>query len=329
MPSILTGVQSDKLLTVNNLSKWFEIRKWGFVHVGFIRAVDQVSFDLATSEAITVVGESGCGKSTLGRTVLGLYPPTKGEILFEGTPIQRLGRQYHSQVGFVQQDPYGALPPFMDIHRILLEPMVINNTGSPNERETRIKEAMTRVKLTPVEDFLSKFPHMLSGGQQQRVVIARALVTGPKFIVADEPVSMLDASVRVEILTLFRALQEEYDIGVIYITHDLSTVRYFSERGFVMYAAQIVEKADIDELIRNPLHPYTRALLNAIPDPDPSNATTFRDVPPGEPPSLLRPPSGCRFHPRCQSMIKGLCEVEEPPEFVPEPEHVVKCWLYQ
>ncbi len=329
MPSILTGVQSDKLLRVNNLSKWFEIRKWGFVHVGFIRAVDQVSFDLATSEAITVVGESGCGKSTLGRTVLGLYPPTKGEILFEGEPIQQLGRRYHSQVGFVQQDPYGALPPFMDIHRILLEPMVINDTGNPNEREERIREAMTKVKLTPVDDFLSKFPHMLSGGQQQRVVIARALVTGPKFIVADEPVSMLDASVRVEILTLFRALQEEYRIGVIYITHDLSTVRYFSERGFVMYAAQIVEKADINELIRNPLHPYTRALLNAIPDPDPSNAATFRDVPPGEPPSLLRPPSGCRFHPRCQSMIKGLCESKEPPEFEPEPQHIVKCWLYQ
>lgn len=327
MPPVLE--KTGKLLVVKNLRKWFEIRKWGFVHVGFVRAVDGVSFDLGQGEAITVVGESGCGKSTLGRTVLGLYPPTEGEILFAGTPINRLGRGYHSQVGFVQQDPYGALPPFMDLHRILLEPMIINKIGAPKERENRIREVMSEVKLTPAEDFLTKFPHMLSGGQQQRAVIARALVTDPKLVVADEPVSMLDASVRVEILTLFRDLQKEYNLGVIYITHDLSTVRYFSERGFVMYAAQIVEKAEIKDLIRDPLHPYTRALLNAIPDPDPVNATVFRDVPRGEPPSLLNPPAGCRFHPRCPSAITGLCDVEEPPEFAPKPGHLVKCWLYR
>ncbi len=319
----------DTLLEVKGLRKWFEVRKWGFVHVGFIRAVDGVSFELGQKEAITIVGESGCGKSTLGRTVLGLHPPTEGEIIFSGKHIKELGHRYHSQVGFVQQDPYGALPPFMDLHRILLEPMIVNKYKTPREREERIRAVMNEVKLTPVDDFLTKFPHMLSGGQQQRAVIARALVTEPKLMVADEPVSMLDASVRVEILTLFRELQKEYDIGVIYITHDLSTVRYFSERGFVMYAAQLVEKAPIKELIHDPLHPYTQALLNAIPDPDPANATVFRDVPPGEPPSLLNPPTGCRFHPRCPHKIAGLCDREEPPEFEPKPGHFVKCWLYR
>ena len=319
----------DTLLEVKGLRKWFEVRKWGFVHVGFIRAVDGVDFELVQGEAVTIVGESGCGKSTLGRTVLGLHPPTEGEIIFSGKHIKELGRRYHSQVGFVQQDPYGALPPFMDLHRILLEPMIVNKYKTPREREERIRAVMNEVKLTPVDDFLTKFPHMLSGGQQQRAVIARALVTEPKLMVADEPVSMLDASVRVEILTLFRELQKEYDIGVIYITHDLSTVRYFSERGFVMYAAQLVEKAPIKELIHDPLHPYTQALLNAIPDPDPANATVFRDVPPGEPPSLLNPPTGCRFHPRCPHKIAGLCDREEPPEFEPKPGHFVKCWLYR
>ncbi|HRT31802.1 MAG TPA: ABC transporter ATP-binding protein, partial [Anaerolineae bacterium] len=176
---------------------------------------------------------------------------------------------------------------------------------------------------------LPKFPHMLSGGQQQRVVIARAMLLEPKLIVADEPVSMLDASVRVEILKLLRALQDRHHLAVIYITHDLSTVRYFSERIFVMYAGQAVEKSLIDDLIRNPLHPYTMALLSATSDPDADNATRFRDVPPGEPPSLVKPPTGCRFHPRCAYMMKGLCDVEEPPHFEPEPHHLVACWLHR
>lgn len=183
--------------------------------------------------------------------------------------------------------------------------------------------------MTPVSDFLSKFPHMLSGGQQQRMVIARAMIMKPKFLVADEPVSMLDASVRVEILKLLRGLQETYHLSVIYITHDLSTVRYFSERVFVMYAGKIIEKATITGLLRNPFHPYAAALLAATSEPDAKNALTYKEVPPGEPPSLVNPPSGCRFHPRCPKMIKGLCEVQDPPEFTPEPNHSVLCWLYQ
>ena len=188
---------------------------------------------------------------------------------------------------------------------------------------------MDEVRLTPVEDFLPKFPHMLSGGQQQRVVIARAMILRPKLLVADEPVSMLDASVRVEILELLHGLQRAQNLGVIYITHDLSSVRHFSERIFVMYAGKIIEKAEVHELIHNPLHPYTRALLAAIPDPDPENVHTFKPVPPGEPPSLVHPPAACRFHPRCPEFMKDLCDVQDPLEFEPRPKHFVLCWLYR
>jgi len=325
--------QEDVLLSVQDLRVWFELRRFGFGHAGYVRAVDGVTFDLHHSETIAIVGESGCGKSSLMKTILALHRPTAGELFFEGRRLNDLKGQelrlYRSQVGYIQQDPYGALAPFMSVQRILEEPQIINGIKSRSEREARIRNALEEVKMSPVEDFLPKFPHMLSGGQQQRVVIARAMLLEPKLIVADEPVSMLDASVRVEILKLLRALQDRHHLAVIYITHDLSTVRYFSERIFVMYAGQAVEKSLIDDLIRNPLHPYTMALLSATSDPDANNATRFRDVPPGEPPSLVKPPTGCRFHPRCAYMMKGLCDVEEPPHFEPEPHHLVACWLHR
>jgi len=323
------------LLSVRDLRTWYELKKWGFIHAGFVRAVDGVSFDLKEGEALTIVGESGSGKTTLIRTILGLVPPTEGKIIFAGERFDGRRRDrakslswLRSQVGFVQQDPYGALPPFMTVRRILQEPLAINRVRK-EEHEERIREVLEEVRLLPVEDFLPKFPHMLSGGQQQRLVIARAMILRPKLIVADEPVSMLDASVRVEILELMRKIQKDRNLGVIYITHDLSTVRYFSERVFIMYAAKLVEKTDVKEIVEDPLHPYTRALLAAIPDPDPENATRFKDVPPGEPPSLVRPPRGCRFHPRCPYIIEGTCDVEEPPEFEPKPGHLVECWLYR
>lgn len=315
------------LLSVKDLQTHFELRRGAFGRAGIVRAVDGVSFDLRHGEAIAVVGESGCGKSTLARTILGLYRPTKGTVLFEGRSLDGDLRWYRAQIGYVQQDPYGALPPFMDVHRILTEPLAINNFRG--DKEQRIREVLEEVKLTPVEDFLHKFPHQLSGGQQQRLVIARAMILKPKFIVADEPVSMLDASVRVEILELLRGLQRSYNLSVIYITHDLSTVRYFAERIFVMYAGKVIEKAPVPELLKNPLHPYTQALLAAIPDPDPQNAVTMKKVPPGEPPSLVNPPSGCRFHPRCPKFMAGLCDREVPPEFEPSAGHLVECWLYR
>ncbi len=326
-------MQDEPLLEVRDLHVWFGLRRWGFGHAGVVRAVDGVSFTLRPGEAAAVVGESGSGKSTLAKAILGLNRPAKGQVVFAGKPLDRLKpremRWYRSQLGYVQQDPYGALPPFMSVRRILGEPLVINKVGSKPEREQRIREALEEVKLTPVEDFLPKFPHMLSGGQQQRVVIARSTIMQPRLLVADEPVSMLDASVRVEILELLRNQQEAHNLLLIYITHDLSTARHFVQRILVMYAAKIVEQASVEQLLDNPLHPYTRALIAAIPEPDPENAATFKDVPPGEPPSLLHPPTGCRFHPRCPAFMKGICDVKEPPDFEPQLGHLVACWLYE
>ncbi|MDX1663790.1 MAG: ABC transporter ATP-binding protein [Candidatus Promineifilaceae bacterium] len=328
------GPEPAPLLSVHNLHVWYELRRWGFAHAGYVRAVDDVSFDLDRRESIAVVGESGCGKSSLMKTILGLVPITDGEIIFDGRSLGELSnndmrRWYRSQVGFIQQDPFGALPPFMSVQRILEEPLVINGVKDKKEREERVRQALTEVKLTPVEEVINKFPHMLSGGQQQRVVIARAMILGPKLLVADEPVSMLDASVRVEILTLLRSLQETHNLAVIYITHDLSTVRYFSEYIFVMYAGELVEMARVNDLLRKPQHPYTQALLEATSDPDPRNALVMRELPPGEPPSLVNPPAACRFHPRCPEFIEGVCDVKDPPYFVTEERHRVKCWLYE
>ena len=328
-------MKEETLLSVKDLRVWFVLKKWGLFNVGFVKAVDGVSFDLKKGEAITIVGESGSGKTTLLRTLLGLTTPTEGVTHFGGRRINgdrgQQGRDLtwlRSQVGYVQQDPYGALPPFMNVRRILMEPLVINRVPRL-EREQRIREALEEVRLIPVDDFLSKYPHMLSGGQQQRLVVARALLLHPMLIAADEPVSMLDASVRVEILELMGKIQKDHNLGVVYVTHDLSSVRYFSRRAFVMYAARLVEKADVAEIVHNPLHPYTRVLLNAIADPDPENVRNIRDIPPGEPPSLINPPNGCRFHPRCTHKIDGLCDVEDPPEFEPKPGHFTECWLYK
>jgi len=327
------AVDAGALLSVRNLRTEFELRRWVFARAGFVRAVDAVSFELKRGEAIAVVGESGCGKSSLAKTILGLYRPAQGEVLFEGKRLNSFNaeelRWYRSQIGYVQQDPYGALPPFMNVRRILEEPLIVNRLGGRAEKERRIREVLDEVRLTPADDLLPKFPHMLSGGQQQRVVIARAMILRPRLLVADEPVSMLDASVRVEILELLRRLQMAHHLGVIYITHDLSSVRHFSERIFVMYAGQIIEKADVHELIRDPLHPYTRALLAAISDPNPENVSAFKNVPRGEPPSLVQPPPACRFHPRCAEFMKGLCDVKDPPEFQPQPGHRALCWLYR
>ena len=330
----MADARSDgALLDVRGLRTHFELRRFGFIKVGTVRAVDGISFQLKQGEAVAVVGESGCGKSTLVKTLLGIHPPTEGEIIFDGRDISKFDaatlKWYRSRIGYVQQDPYGALPPFMPAHRILEEPLIINGVADKAERDERIRTVLTEVKLTPIEDILHKFPHMLSGGQQQRLVIARAMILNPKLILADEPVSMLDASVRVEILQILRRLQETHEIGVIYITHDLSTVRYFSERIFVMYGGKLIEHAGVRDLVHHPQHPYSQALLEAISDPDPVNATHMKKVPAGEPPSLINPPSGCRFHPRCPHHMPGVCDVEDPPHYLPRPDHWTACFLYR
>ena len=324
---------SEYVVDLQGLEVFFELRKFGFQHAGYVRAVDGVDLRLKRGETIAIVGESGCGKSSLMRTILRLNNPTGGKVFFDGRDITHLSanelKDIRRRIGYVQQDPYGAMPPFMDVRGILEEPLKINGVTDKAEREQRIHAVLEKVKMTPVEDYLTKFPHQLSGGQQQRIVIARAMILNPILLVADEPVSMLDASVRVEILKLLRSLQDEFNLAVIYISHDLATVRYFSEHIYVMYAGQIIEKADGDDLINETAHPYTHALLAATSDPDPKNVDEFQDVPPGEPPSLVNPPAGCRFHPRCRYMIPGLCDVERPPEFNLGNSHLVACWLFK
>ena len=317
------------MLEVKNLRKWFEIKK-GIARKLYVRAVDGVSFTLNKGETLALVGESGCGKTTLGKTVLRLYEPTDGKILFNGkdithTPHDKL-MWYRRETGLIQQDPFGALPAHFTIFKILEEPLIIHKMGSKEERREAVFKALEEVKLPP-EDFASKYPHMLSGGQMQRIAIARALILKPKLVVADEPVTMLDVSVRAEILSLMRELQRKFDMSLIYITHDLATTRFISDKIAIMYAGFIVEVAPIDTLLEDPAHPYSKALIKALPDPDPSNRRKLRDTPPGEPPSLITPPPGCRFHPRCPHVM-DICRREEPKPVDLGEGHIVKCWLY-
>jgi len=323
--------EGEMILTVEDLRKFFELRKGLFSKPVYVKAVDGVTFTLKKGESISLVGESGSGKTTLGKTILRLYEPTKGKIIFKDKDVTHLSSEslmwYRRETSLIQQDPYGALPSFLPIRRIIEEPLIIHKIGNKSERLKRVYDALSAVRLTPVEDFASKYPHMLSGGQLQRVAIARALVLEPELVIADEPVSMLDASVRIETLTLLRNLQETRKISFIYITHDLATTKYFSERLFIMYAGKILESGNIRDVIMKPLHPYTQALIKAIPDPDPENRKVLRDVPPGEPPNLIHPPSGCRFHPRCP-YVMDICRVEEPPIVEREKEGFVACWLH-
>ncbi len=323
-----------KLLELEELRKWFEIRR-GFLSssVYHVKAVDGVTFSLSEGKAVSLVGESGSGKTTLGKTIIRLYEPNGGRILFQEKDVTHLKannlKWYRRMTGLVQQDPFGAFASHFTVFRSLEEPLLIHNTIKlKEERAERVFRALEEVRLTPVEDFAYKYPHMLSGGQLQRVAIARAIILEPKLIVADEPVSMLDASVRIEILTLLRRLQERLSLGVIYITHDLATTRFFSEWALIMYAGHVMERASTQEILENPLHPYTRALLTATPEPNPDNRNRFKEVPPGEPPALIDPPENCRFSPRCPRAF-DKCFKEEPPEFEAAPGHWVKCWLYE
>jgi peptide/nickel transport system ATP-binding protein len=322
--------EREELLVVKDLRVWHPVRKL-FTTVGYIRAVDGVSFSVPRGKIVAIVGESGCGKTTLARAIMGLVPVTSGSIIFEGKDITKLPRTvvrrwYTRQVGLVQQDPYAAMPPFMNIKTILEEPMKIHKVPK-EERVKRIINMLTEVGLTPPEDFLYKYPHMLSGGQLQRVAIARALILYPKLVLADEPVSMLDASVRIEILSMFKELQEKYKTSVLYITHDFATAKYFSSEIMVMYAGQIVEIGDTRDVIRAPKHPYTEALINVLPDPDPQNRFTLKKTLPGEPPNLMRPPPGCRLSPRCPYVMER-CKTQEPPLLELPGNRKVKCWLY-
>ena len=323
---------TDKpLVAAENLKVYFPVRKL-FGVAGFVKAVDNVNLEIFRGETLALVGESGSGKTTLGRALIALVKPTGGKIYFDGLDITSMSEKQlktlRRRMGVIFQDPYSSINPGFTIYRAVEEPLVVNKIGSKSERRERVFKALSDVKLEPPEFFAYKYPHMLSGGQRQRVAIARALISNPEFIVADEPVTMLDASIRVELLLLLREVQQKYGTTMLYITHDMATAKYFSDRTAVIYAGKLVEVGPTRTVLSNPSHPYTKALIEAIPDPDPQNRLTFRKVILGEPPSLLDPPKGCRFHPRCPAFMPGVCDTREPEMYPVDSKVRVACFLY-
>ncbi|MEM3642086.1 MAG: ABC transporter ATP-binding protein [Candidatus Bathyarchaeia archaeon] len=302
----------DSVIELVNIKTYFYVTK-GLFKTLTVKAVDGVSLIIKKGETIAVVGESGSGKTTLGRTALKLVEPLSGKIIFEGRDITHTKADlkiFRRKAQMIFQDPFTSLNPYMTVKQIIEEPMIVHGY-SIEEREKKVLKALSDVRLLPCEEFLPKYPHMLSGGQRQRVGIARTLGLEPVFLVADEPVSMIDASSRAEILYLLRDLQKKYNMGVMYITHDIATAKYFSDNIAVMYLGKIVEYGSTKEVLRNPLHPYTDALIEAVPDPDPENRFKERRVIPGEPPSPINPPSGCGFSPRCPFAVEGCRETEQ------------------
>jgi len=326
---------NEHLIKVVDLKKYFPI-KLGFVQSLlskksiFVRAVDGVSFEIGKQEIYGLVGESGCGKTTTGRCILQLERPTAGKVYYKDIELSALTdeklRKIRKDIQIIFQDPYESLNPRMSVYDILAEPLNLQNiTEDPEETEKKVAEALEEMGLVPPEEFLYRFPHELSGGQRQRVAIARAFILEPKFIVADEPVSMLDASIRAEVTKLILHMVERLHCGFLYITHDIALAAYISNTIGVMYLGKLVETGTTKSVIKNPYHPYTQALINAVPVPDPT-VKRGEIVITGEVPSPVNPPSGCRFHPRCPYAM-DICKKEEPETIEVEKGHKVACHL--
>jgi peptide/nickel transport system ATP-binding protein len=326
------GVSSNgnPLVDVQRLKVYFAIKS-GVVldrHVGDIRAVDDVSFQIRRGETLGLVGESGCGKSTIGRTILRLYNPVDGRIVFDGEDITNLKerelRPLRRRMQMVFQDPYASLNPRHSIGRLVGEPMRVHRLTSRRGTDARVRELLAIVGLPP--DAISRYPHEFSGGQRQRIGVARALALNPDFVVADEPVSALDVSIQAQILNLLESLQREFDLTYLFIAHDLAVVRHISDRIAVMYLGSIVEVSPAAALYANPLHPYTIALLSAVPIPDPVVERQREAILlPGDLPSPANPPRACRFHTRCPYVQPTRCRDETPPLRELEPGHTVAC----
>ena len=304
----------EEILSVLNLTKYFVTRKGIFApSKKVIKAVDEISFSLKKGEVFVLAGESGSGKTTIARLILRAIEPDSGKIFFDGVEVGKESKNLTSlrmQCQIIPQDPYASINPRMKISDIIMEPLEIHRIGTRQERKKIVIDALREVRLEPAEEMYDKYPHMLSGGQRQRIVLARALVTKPQVIIADEPVSMLDLSVRAEVLELMKDLQKKYGISYIYITHDLSTARYLGQRIAIMYLGKIVETGPIDEVLLYPLHPYTQALLDAISEPDPENLNRDKKIRINEPLDV-DVYQGCRFRSRCPYAIEK-CK-DEPP----------------
>ena len=323
-------MSSDQVLVrVEQLKKHFPITQGIIIQkqVSAVKAVDGITFDIYRGETLGMVGESGCGKTTAGRTLLQLYRPTAGEVFFDGIELSSLKgealRKLRQRMQMIFQDPYASLNPRWTISRIIGEPMRVHNLNPGKARLERVRELLDLVQLNTL--YLNRYPHEFSGGQRQRIGIARALASDPEFIVCDEPISALDVSIQAQVVNLLEDLQQEFGLTYLFIAHDLSMVRHICNRVAVMYLGVIVELASRDELYDNPLHPYTQALLSAVPIPDPRETRARqRTILPGDPPSPIDPPTGCRFHPRCPIAME-ICSQQEPEWRESIPGHWTAC----
>jgi peptide/nickel transport system ATP-binding protein/oligopeptide transport system ATP-binding protein len=319
--------QNDKLLVVQDMVKYFPVKS-GLLQkvVAWVQAVDKVNFFVEAGETLGLVGESGCGKTTVGRTILRLIPATAGKVYFEGRDVFALGKAelkaLRSDMQIVFQDPYSSLDPRMPVGESIGEGLMVHGMKDRKVRNEVVTEMMSRVNLR--RDHMRRYPHEFSGGQRQRIGIARALTLRPKLIICDEPVSALDVSVQAQVLNILQDLQEELGLTYIFIAHDLSVVEHISDRVAVMYVGKMVELAEREELYKNPLHPYTQALMSAIPIADPGYKRD-RTILTGDVPSPLNPPTGCRFHPRCP-VVMDVCSEEEPVYQDVGAGHFVACW---
>ncbi len=316
-------IQDDYVLELNNIKKYFEphlslVQSLSGAEVKKIKAVDDVTLKLRRGEIFGLIGESGSGKTTIGKIAMKLHTPTDGTILYDGKDVTKSDKvrteKYRRQVQMIFQDPYASMNPRFKIRDVMEEPLIIHKIkGTRKENDEKIIKALREVKLNPPEEFMGRYPHMLSGGQRQRVATARTLILNPEIIVADEPVSMIDLSTRAEILHMMRDVQRKLGLTYLYITHDLSTARYFTDRIAVMYLGRIMEMGDADNVIDNPMHPYTQALIEAVPEPKPGMLEVIKKLPiSGEIPSPANIPQGCRFHTRCPYATEECSREKEP-----------------
>ncbi|MFX0069402.1 MAG: ABC transporter ATP-binding protein [Candidatus Hodarchaeota archaeon] len=331
------STEKDGLLRVENLKKWFPVRTGFFAglfskeHI-YAYAVDDITFNIRKGEILCLAGESGCGKTTVGRTILRLTEPTDGKVYFNGEDVfsadkERM-RKLRQKMQMIFQDPYESLNQRMTVFDIVAEPIKIHKLAkSSDDLQNMVTEALEAAELRPPSLFFDRFPHELSGGQRQRVNIARAMILDPEFVVADEPVSMIDVSVRTGILNLMMDLRDKFGLSYLFITHDLAQARYIADNIAIMYLGKIVGYSPIEKMVKSPLHPYSQALISNIPVPEPE-LKRDRILITGEPPTPINPPSGCRFHPRCPKFIGDICKNKEPIFKEVEKNHWVACHLY-